>query len=143
MNSAGAPALILAGVLTSLAAIAHLGCLFFGASAFRLMGAGERVARAVEAGKLQPIFVTVGIAALLSVWAAYAFSVAGLIGPSPFGKFMLPAISAVFLARAFGFPLLKSAFPENSKTFWWVSSGICLLLGGLYAWGTAAAWAHL
>ena len=143
MNSAGALALILAGVLTSLAAIAHLVCIAVGASAFRLMGAGERMARAIEAGHLQPILVTVGIAAVLTAWAAYAFSAAGLINPLPFGKFVLPAISAVFLARAIGFPLLVSAFPENSKTFWLVSSGICFAIGSLYAWGTAAAWANL
>ncbi len=50
----------------------------------------------------------------------------------------LTAISAVYLGRAFGFPLLKAALPENSLTFWWVSSGICLLIGSLYGWGAAA-----
>lgn len=136
-------ALILAGGLTMVAAIAHLACLVVGAAAFRLMGAGERTAQAVEAGHLQPMIVTAGIAAMLITWAAYAFAAAGLIDSLPFEKVVLPAIGAVFLARAFGFPWLMLAFPGNSKTFWRVSSGICLGIGSLYALGTAAVWAHL
>lgn len=143
MYSAGAQALILAGVLSTLAAIAHLVCMAMGGAAFRLMGAGERMARAIEAGRLQPVLVTVGIAAVLRGWAAYAFSGAGVIGKLPFAKLVLPGISFVFLARALGFPLLRPFFPENSTTFWLISSGICLVIGALYAVGTAAVWARL
>ena len=49
MYSAGAQSLILAGVLSSLAAIAHLACIALGGQAFRFMGAGERMARAIDA----------------------------------------------------------------------------------------------
>jgi hypothetical protein len=143
MYSAGAQALILAGVLSALAALAHLACIALGAPAFRFMGAGERMARAIEAGRIQPILVTLGIVAVLATWAAYAFSGAGVIGGLPFTKLVLPAVAAVFLARAVGFPLLKPVFPENSNTFWLVSSGICLVIGALYAAGTAAVWARL
>lgn len=143
MYSAGAQTLILAGVLSSLAAIAHLACIALGGQAFRFMGAGERMARAVDAGKFQPIVVTLGIAAVLAGWAAYAFSGAGVIIQLPFAKLVLPAVSAVFLARALGFPLLKPMFPENSNTFWLVSSGICLVVGVLYGAGTAAVWERL
>lgn len=142
MPSAGAQALILAGMLTSLAAAAHLACIALGPAAFRFMGAGEHMARAVEAGKIRPILVTLGIAAVLGAWAAYAFSGAGVIGELPFPRVVLPAISAVFMARALGFPLLRPLFPENSSTFWLVSSGICLVIGALYAVGTAAVWAR-
>ena len=107
------------------------------------MGAGERMTRAVEAGRIQPILVTLGIAAVLLGWAAYAFSGAGVIGLLPFAKLVLPGIAAVFLARGVGFPLLKPRYPENSNTFWLVSSGICFLIGALYAVGTAAVWARL
>lgn len=141
MTSTGAQALILGGALTSLAAIAHLACVVLGPSAFRLMGAGERMARAVEAGKVRPILVTLGIAAVLAACAAYAFSAAGLIKPLPFTQWVLLAITTVFLGRGFGFALLKPAFPENSNTFWLVSSGICLVIGALHAWGAAAVWA--
>jgi hypothetical protein len=143
MYSAGAQALILAGVLSSLAAVAHLVCIALGGQAFRFMGAGERMASAIEAGRIRPIVVTLGIAAVLAGWAAYAFSGAGVIGELPLTKLVLPLVSAAFLARALGFPLLRPLFPENSNTFWLVSSGICLVIGALYAGGTAAVWARL
>jgi hypothetical protein len=143
MSNAGTQALILGGVLSALAAVAHLACIALGAPAYRFMGAGERMARAVEAGKLQPVLVTLAIAAVLSCWAAYAFSGAGVIGELPLPKLVLPAIGAVYLARAFGYPLLRLMFPQNSNTFWLWSSGICLVVGLLYAGGTAAVWARL
>lgn len=136
----GAQSLVLAGVATTLASVAHLACIAVGAPAYRLMGAGERMARAVEAGKIKPTLITLAIASVLLVWALYAFSGAGVAPRLPFTKVALLLISAVFLARAVAFPLLKPAFPENSTTFWLVSSGICLVLGLLYAVGFAALW---
>lgn len=140
MGSAGAQALIAGGTLTALAAVAHLACIVIGSPAYRFMGAGERMARAVEAGKLKPTLVTLAIAAVLLVWAIYAFSAAGLISELPFTGFVLPAACGVYLARAVGFPLLKPRFPENSRAFWLWSSGICLVLGLLYAFGSIYVW---
>jgi hypothetical protein len=137
MPAFGSQALILAGTFSALAAIAHLGCIALGPPAYRFMGAGERMARAVEAGKMRPTLVTLGIAAVLFLWALYAFAGAGVIGPLPFTRFALVAISLVYLARGLAFPFLRPLFPENSTTFWWVSSGICLVLGALYAVGAA------
>ena len=107
------------------------------------MGAGERMARAVEQGSLRPTVVTLAIAAVLSVWAAYAFGAAGLIPLLPFSSIVLPCICAVNLARALGFPLLRSTFPENSRRFWLISSGICLVIGLLYLYGIVSAWQSL
>jgi hypothetical protein len=98
------------------------------------------MARAVEAGGTRPVLITLGIAAVLFLWALYAFAGAGVIGQLPFTNLALPAISLVYLARGLGFPLLRPMFPENSTTFWLVSSGICLMLGLLYAVGAIAAW---
>jgi hypothetical protein len=69
--------LLAAGALTAVAALAHLACIAIGATAYRWMGAGERMARAVEAGRLRPTLVTLAIAVVLMVWAAYAFAGAG------------------------------------------------------------------
>lgn len=96
--------------------------------------------RAVEAGKIRPTLVTLAIAGVLLVWAVYAFSGAGIAPRLPFTKLALVLISAVYLLRAFAFPLLRPVFPENSTTFWLVSSGICLVLGLLYAVGVIAVW---
>jgi hypothetical protein len=99
------------------------------------------MARAAAAGKIQPTLITLAIASVLLVWALYAFSGAGIAPRLPFTQVALLLISAVFLARAVAFPLLRPVFPENSTLFWLVSSGICLVLGVLYAVGVAALWA--
>jgi len=73
MYSAGVLALIAGGLLTALASVAHLACIILGAPAYRLMGAGEGMARAAEAGKLKPSLISLAISAVLVVWALYAF----------------------------------------------------------------------
>ena len=73
--------LTLAGLLVVVASLAHLACIAIGAKAYRFMGAGERMARAVEAGKVKPTLITLVIAIVLLVWALYAFSGAGLVPP--------------------------------------------------------------
>jgi hypothetical protein len=138
MQELGAKALLLGGALSAIAALAHLACIALGGPAYRLMGAGERMARAAEAGKPAPTLVTAAIAGVLLAWAIYAFSGAGLAPPLPFTRLVLALISAVYLARALAFPLLRPVFPENSTTFWYLSSGICLVLGLLYAVGAIA-----
>ena len=141
--SSGPQALIVGASLSAAAAVAHLACIFIGAPAYRLMGAGERMARAVEAGKLRPTLVTLAIAGVLFLWSAYALSGAGVIGALPLSKLALALISSVYLVRAVAFPLLKPAFPENSNTFWLVSSGICGFIGLVHTYGTFSLWRAL
>jgi len=143
MPTPGTLALALGAALSAAAAIAHLVCIAVGPAAYRFMGAGEKMARAVEAGKIQPTIVTLAISSVLLAWAAYALSGAGLITRLPLTKEVLLAITVVYLARAIAFPLLRLAFPENSTTFWLVSSGICLLIGLLHTYGLATRWSAL
>jgi hypothetical protein len=135
-----AEALMLAGACSAAAALAHVVCAAVGAPAYRLLGAGERMARSAEAGHWQPAVITLFIAAVLSAWALVAFSGAGLLPRLPFTRPALVLISGVYLTRALAFPMLMKAFSDNSLRFWWVSSGICLLIGALHAWGTFALW---
>lgn len=86
---------------------------------------------------LRLVLITLGSAAALAVWSAYAFSTAGHIWPLPLTRAALAAISTGILIRASGFPMLKRTFPENLSAYWWVLSGICLAVGALYAWGAA------
>ena len=139
----GSLALLVGASLSALAALAHLACIVIGAPAYRFMGAGERVAHAVEAGQLRPTLVTLAVAGVLLVWAGFALSAAGVVGPLPFTKLALVAISTAYLVRAVAFPLIKSHFPGNSNTFWLVSSGICGLIGLLHAYGTLSLWRTL
>ena len=70
--------LLLAAALDAIAALLHVGCIVFGAAWYRFFGAGERMARLAEAGDWRPTVVTSGIAIVLSVWALYALSAAGV-----------------------------------------------------------------
>jgi len=143
MPTFGTQALLIGGLLSAAAAVAHLACIALGAPAYRFLGAGEKMARAAEAGKLQPTLVTLAVTAILFIWAAYALSGAVVIDRLPFAKFVLPAICAVYLGRAVAFPLLKPAFPENSQTFWLVSSGVCLVVGLVHLYGVISQWSAL
>ncbi len=139
----GSLALLLGAFFSAAAAIAHLACIAIGAPAYRFMGAGERMARAAEAGQLRPTLVTLAIAGVLFAWAAFALSGAGVVGPFPLTKFALVAISIAYLGRAVAFPLIKSSFPGNSSLFWLVSSGICGFIGLIHAYGTVSLWRTL
>jgi hypothetical protein len=143
METSGNIAFILGGSFSAAAAVAHLICIAVGPAAYRLMGAGERMARAAEQGKLHPTLVTLAVSGGLFVWAAVAFSAAGLIEQLPFTKYYLAGISTVYLARAVALPVLKPLFPENSLTFWIVSSGICLVIGIVHAYGLVLKWSVL
>jgi len=143
MLTNGSQALIVGAFLSAAAALAHLACIGLGAPAYRFMGAGERTARAVESGKLLPTLTTLTISMVLLVWAAYALGGAGVIHPLPYSGLVLPAICAVYLGRAVAFPLLRSSFPENSRRFWLVSSGICLVVGLVHTYGVLSAWQAL
>ena len=140
MHIPGAQALIVGASCSAAAALAHLACIVWGAPAYRLMGAGEKMARAAEAGKIQPTLVTLVISGVLLLWAAYALGGAGVIDLLPLSRLALPAICVVYLGRAVAFPLLRAAFPENSRNFWMVSSGICLFIGLVHLYGVLSVW---
>lgn len=135
--------LIAAGLSTALAALAHLGCIIFGGAWYRVLGAGEQMARMAEAGHWYPAVVTSGIAAVLVLWSLYAFSGAGFIKRLPLLRSVLCLIATIFLIRAVSFVWLMPIFPGNSATFWLVSSSICLMIGSFYAIGTRQRWAEL
>lgn len=143
MPTFGSQALLIGGLFSATAAVAHLACIALGAPAYRFMGAGEKMTLAVEAGKLRPILITLAVAGTLFIWAAYALAGAGVIDRLPFAKLALPAICAVYLGRAVAFPLLKPVFPGNSQTFWLVSSGTCLIVGLVHVYGVISLWSTL
>ena len=130
----------IAGILTALAALVHIGCIIYGGDWYRVLGAGEQMAKLAESGDPYPTVVTSIISAILLVWSAYAFSGAGMIMKLPIVRIALILISVVLLARALGFYFIMSAFPENTLTFWLVSSGACFILGLLYALGLRQRW---
>ncbi|MGO1073670.1 hypothetical protein [Lysobacter sp. CA199] len=143
MTTIANPFLLAGAALSAMAALAHLGCIVFGASWYRAMGAGEQMARLAAAGHWYPTVVTLVVAALLSTWSLYALSGAGAIGRLPLLRLALCLITGVYLLRAFAFVALKPYFPGNSDTFWWLSSAICLLLGLVHLIGLRQVWGRL
>jgi len=135
--------LVLAGVCSFIAALAHLACIVGGPTWYLAMGAGQRMAELAARDHWYPAVVTTAIASVLSVWGLYALSGAGTIRPLPLLKLALCAITAVYLVRGLFFFLLKPYFPGNSPAFWYWSSGICLVIGLLHLVGLYQMWSRL
>jgi hypothetical protein len=135
--------LVAGGALSAIAAAMHLAIIVGGPAWYRFFGAGERLARAAERGSLMPAVVTVGIATVLAVWAAYAFSGAGLIPRLPLLRLGLVTISAIYLARALLWlpALALKGVPIDAFAGW--SSLIVLVYGVTYAVGTWTVWPRL
>ncbi|MOA47627.1 hypothetical protein D3C78_1702800 [compost metagenome] len=89
-----------------------------------------------EQGHWYPVLVAWLIALMLAVWSLYALSGAGVIRRLPWLRSGLSGIAAIYLLRGVASPVIMPAFPENSMTFWVVSSFISLSIGGVYAFGT-------
>ena len=112
------PWLIAGGVLSTAAALLHLAIIAGGPDWYRFFGAGERMARMAELGLLRPALITLGIAAILAVWAAYAFAGAGLIRRLPLMRTALLAITAIYLLRG----LVLDPDCSRSGRHWWTPS---------------------
>lgn len=137
------PWLIAGGVLSALAALLHLTVIIGGPAWYRFFGAGEGMARAAERGSATPALITLVIACTLALWAAYAFSGAGLIRRLPLLRTGLVVIAAIYLLRGlllFPSLLLK---PQLVDTFVIWSSVVVLVYGAAYAIGTWKAWPKL
>jgi hypothetical protein len=141
--SAGRTLLIAGGGLSLAAAALHVAVIFGGPEWYRVFGAGEAMARAAERGAWQPTMITLGIASVLAVWAAYAFSGAGLIARLPLLRTGLVVISAIYLLRALVLPHALIFMPEVVTPFLTWSSLIVLVYGVTYAIGTWLAWPTL
>ena len=142
-QSVSVGALYIGGALSLIAGFLHFACIFIGAPAFRFLGAGEALARMSERGHWYPPVIALVIGAVLISWSGYALAGAGAVRALPFTKYVLVAIAAVYLARAVSFPLLKPAFPENSQTFWLISSSFCFVVGLAYLLGVIGVWREL
>jgi hypothetical protein len=140
---AGKKWLILGGMLSALAAVLHVAVIAGGPAWYRFFGAGEPMARAAERGSSTPALVTLAIAAILTVWALYAFSGAGIIRRLPLLRTALILISAVYLLRAFALLPVLILRPELVDTFAVVSSLVVLGYGLAYSIGTWTRWPQL
>jgi hypothetical protein len=135
--------LVTGGILSSIAALLHLVIIWGGPNYYRRFGAGDRFADKVARGDWVPVIITFGIAAVLFIWAAYAFAGAGLIPQLPLMRAALVAIAAVYLLRGLAvFPIMIFR-PALATPFIMWSSVIVLVYGLVYAVGTWQAWPYL
>lgn len=132
--------LVAGGVLSAVAAVLHLGVIAGGPDWYRFFGAGEGMARMAEQGQLQPALITLAIAAILAIWAAYAWSGAGLLRRLPLLRTGLVLITAIYLIRGLALLPMLAFRPELVTPFDAWSSLIVLAYGATYAIGTWRAW---
>ena len=136
--------LLAGGGLSIAAAALHLACIAGGPDWYRAMGAGERMARMVEAGKVAPTVMTMAIATALAGFGAYAWSGAGLLPRLPLLRSALVAITLVYLARGlivFAPSVLRR--PDLSPAFMFWSSVIVLGFGLVHLVGVWRCWPAL
>lgn len=142
--------LIIAGGLSILGGLLHLGIIIGGPDWYRFFGAGEGMAQMAEKGMAYPAITTAGIASVLFIWAAYAFSGAGLIKRLPLLRTGLVLISLIFVIRTlFGMaavyyidhPYLNEL--QVRPAFMIGSSLVCFVYSVLYIVGTVKNWARL
>lgn len=141
-RSAGSAWLIAGGVLSAVAALLHVAIIVGGPDWYLFFGAGAEFADADAAGRWWPALVTLGIAAVLATWAAYAFSGAGRLPRLPLLRTGLVVITAIYLTRAILFPTMAALDDGISRFNFWSSSTV-LVYGLCYAIGTRRAWPAL
>ena len=143
MKPARNPALVIGGLLSVAASLLHIGCIIGGPDWYRFFGAGEEMAVMAEQGSMTPALLTLGIAAILAIWAAYAFSGAGLLPRLPLLRTGLVVISAIYLLR--GLALIPALVINGANVMPFIlwSSLIVLVYGIAYAVGTWTAWPNL
>ena len=135
--------LILGATLSAIAALLHICIIVGGPAWYRFFGAGERMAAGAAAGHWYPPIVTLLIAGMLAVWAAYALSGAGVLQPLPLLAFVLPAITAVYLLRGLVAVALFAFDRRRLSAFWVWSSVVCLAYGLVHLLGLVQVWETL
>jgi uncharacterized membrane protein len=124
-------------VCSATASLLHVAIIAGGAKWYQFFGAGKKFTQAAERGHGWHDVVTLGIAIMLAVWAAYALSVLDFGVPQlPADKVVLSLITAAYLLRGFGgFALLLMPKRSHSTRFIVLSSLICLGIGAVHGVG--------
>lgn len=132
--------LVFGATLSAIAALLHVGCIYFGAPWYRFFGAGEELAQLAEAGSWIPGLITAGIALVLGIWALYALSAAGAIRRLPLLRTVLCIVTGIYLLRGLAALPVAVLQPEQATAFLWWSSAICLGFGLVHLVGLRQRW---
>lgn len=135
--------LLIAALITAIAALLHIGIIVMGPSWYRFFGAGEGMAQMAEKGSAYPVVITLMIFAVLATFSIYAFSGAGYLPPLPLQRVVLYGAGGVFLLRGIlGIPaVLMIDHPyllelRARPIFMVVTSVIVIFMGLMYVIGT-------
>ena len=137
------PWLIAGGILSAIASALHLAIIVGGPSWYRWAHAGDGMVAMAERGEARAWIITLGIAAVLAVFAAYAFSAAGLLPRLPLMRLALVGITGVYLLRGLALGPLLVWKPHLVDNFILWSSLIVLVYGLVHAIGTWLVWPKL
>ena len=121
--------LIIAGLLSLLAAILHLVIIYFGTPWYKFFGAGKKIVQMSKEGSVYPAILTFAIASVLFIWALYAFSGAGLIATLPGLQIVLLLITSIYVLRGLAVIPLYILIPRRVDKFMVWSSVISLMFG--------------
>lgn len=136
------PWLIAAAWMSIAASLLHIACIIGGPDWYRFFGAGEDMAQMAARGHWYPPTITLAIATILGVWAAYAFAGAGMFRRLPLMRTALVIICAIYLLR--GMVIIPALAIEQARTPFNIWSSLIVLVYGLaYAIGTWKAWPTL
>ena len=91
--------LSIGAVLKAIIAALHVGCIYFGATCYRHMGVGEEMAKLAERGSVKPTIITSFIVLIFTIWSFYALSGAGVIRKLPLLRWVLLAVTLIYLLR--------------------------------------------
>src|SRR5574341_804465 len=129
--------LIAGGIVSALISLLHV-ILAVQPVLYRYISAGQEseLARMAEQGSTPTTIATAVLAVMFAIWAAYAFSGAGLIVRLPLLRVALIAICAIFMLRALFIPteigmVVNEGYPIRFVVF----SAISLAAGLLYLVG--------
>lgn len=135
--------LSIGAALSAIVAVLHIGCIYFGATWYRFMGAGEKMATLAERGSVQPTIITSFIVLIFALWSLYALSGAGVISQLPLLRWVLLAVTAIYLLRGVaGFFLYTNPLGRTPE-FWLWSSAICLVVGLIHMVGLKQVWVRI
>lgn len=118
-------------------ALLHIVALIGGPSWIAFVGAPPSIVHSAREGTWLAPVTTLGIAAILTVWALYAFSGIGWIRPLPLLKPVLGVIAVIFTLRGLMvLPFLGQANLSSAFDLFAVAASLgILVLGCAYALG--------
>jgi putative oxidoreductase len=134
--------IILTGIVALIGALLHIAIMLGGPDWYDFFGAPEGLVQMARAGSLRAPISCLIIAGILFVFAAYAFSAAGLIKRLPLLRIITGLIATVLVVRGLTFiplilwkPKILSGICDcrSVDAFILVTSLICLAMGIGYA----------